>query len=382
MRARPRHAFSMLPGKLNSEPPDPRRLPAPEGELFRREHRVQALLERCHGLDRDRFAEVLQEIMLHGTAALPHLRAASSAGEPEAASLARAMVRALVPDEIGKLLAQGLAQAEDGYPVELAAAVLARLDNPDLSVKLVLEQLDALAARARQVIASDLQKQLTPQILSTQTLDVLFRFGEFWKAEGFRGNTEDFYDAKNSWLPHVLEHRTGLPISLSIVYLALCRRIGLNAEGVGLPWHFVVRVEVATKDAQGYLFIDPFHAARPLDIDDCRKLVENHGQRFDPEEHLRPVHAREIVIRMCNNLLAVYDHTKKHGEGERVATVLTHLSPNEAGPRVIRAERRLRRGDFRQAREDLAAALDLAPSGPIAQYASKMLRQIEYDHPF
>ncbi|MBI3828059.1 MAG: transglutaminase family protein [Planctomycetes bacterium] len=372
----------MLPGKLPHDPPDPRRLPAPEGETFRRRRRIQSLLSSAQNLDRDRFAEVLTEIMIHGTDALPELRAASAQPDRDAASLARAMVRALVPDEIGKVLAAGLLQVEDAYPVELAAALLARLDDPDLAVGNVMEAMDALANRARRMISSDMQKPLTPELLATQTLDVLFRLGEFWKAEGFRGNTEDYYDAKNSWIQEVLERRVGLPITLSVVYVALCRRLGIKAEGVGLPWHFIVRVEVATKDAQGYLFIDPFHSARPLDVDDCRKLVESHGQRFDPEEHLRPVHTREVLVRMCNNLLAVYDHLKKHGEGERVATVMVHLSPHDAAPRVIRAERRLRRGEFKQAREDLQAALACAPRGQIAQYAAKMLRQIEYDHPF
>ncbi|MCW8129875.1 MAG: transglutaminase family protein [Planctomycetota bacterium] len=372
----------MLSGTRSFDPPDPRLLPAPPGELFRRQRRVQSLLARCRSLDRERFAEVLTEIMLQGTGALPELRAASSDADPDAASLARAMVRALVPDEIGQMLATGLLQTEDAYPVELAAGLLARLDEPDLSVQRLMESFDALGAKAARMIGEDLKTALTKEYLATHTLDVLFRLGEFWKGEGFRGNTDDYYDAKNSWIQHALESRVGLPITLSVIYVALCRRLGLKAEGVGLPWHFIVRVEVRTRDAHGYLFIDPYHGARPLDIDDCRKLVESHGQRFEPEEHLRPVQTREVLVRMCNNLLSVYDHQKKHGEGERVATVLVHLNPHDPAPRVIRAERRLRRGDFRQAREDLQAALACSASGPVAHYAAKMLRQIEYDHPF
>ena len=369
-------------GRYFFEPPDPRKLPAPEGEQFRRRRRVQSLLSQCQGLDRDRYTEVLQEILVHGVAALPDLRAATRASEGEAASMARAMVRLLVPDEVGAALAKGLARAEQAYPVELGASLLARLDDPDLDPDRSLGELDRLAAKAGRFISETLREPLTNAVLGTRTLDVLFRLGEFWKAEGFRGNMEEYYDPKNTWLQHVLERRVGLPITLSIVYLALCRRLGIKADGVGLPGHFVTRVEVCTPDAKGYLFIDPFHSARPLDVDDCRQLAESHGNRFEPEDHLRPVYARDILIRMCHNLLAIYDHLDKHAESERVATVLTYMNPADPMPRMIRAERRLRRGEHRKASEDLQQVLLLSPHGSMAQVAMKMLRQISYDHPF
>jgi len=369
-------------GRFSFQPPDPRKLPAPEGEQFRRCRRIPALLAQCQGLDRERYAEVLREIMLHGVAALPDLRAASRETNSESAALARSMVRLLVPDEVGAALAKGLARAEQAYPVELGACILSRLAEPDLDPNRVLGEIDKLAATARTFISQSLREQLTPSVLASRTLDVLFRLGEFWKAEGFKGNTEDYHDPKNNWLTHVLEHHTGLPISLSILYLALCRRLGIKAEGIGLPGHFITRVEVCTPEAKGYLFIDPFHYARPLDVEDCKELAEIHGGRFDSEEHLCPVYAREILIRMCNNLLAVHDHMGKLVESERFATVLTHLTPYDPTPRMMRAERRLRRGEHRKASEDLQHVLLLSPHGALAHVALKMLRQISYDHPF
>lgn len=371
-----------LPERLPFDPPDPRKLPAPPGEIFRRRRRVQTLLAQCHGLDRDRFSEVLQEIMLHGVEALPDLRAAIAGSDPQAAVLARALVRALVPDEIGAQLATGLRQADPHFPVELGALLISRLSDPELPVERALAEIDALAQRAARHIAASLGTPLTNEFLTAKALDVLFRLGEFWKTEGFRGNVDDYYDPRNSWLNHVLERKTGLPITLSILYIALCRRLGLHAEGVGMPWHFIVRVEVATQGAHGYLFIDPFHGARPLDLDDCRQLVESGGRKFDPEEHLQAVGAAEILARMCNNLLAVFDHHKQPVEAERVATVMLRLNPQDPVPRMIRAERRLRRGEHRKAREDLRIVLQLAPHGPIAVAADKMLQRIEYDHPF
>lgn len=370
------------PERLAFDPPDPRTLPAPVGELFRRNRRVQNLLQRCRHLDRDRFSEVLQEILLHGVSALPELREACAGADEEAARLARSLVRALAPEEIGAQLAAGLLQADARYPVELGALLLARLKDPDLSILEQLRRIDALAVKAAKHVAESLGAPRLDKLVESRPLDVLFRLGEFWKEEGFRGNTEDYYDALNCWLPDALERKTGLPITLSILYLALCRRLGLKAEGVGMPWHFIVRVEVMSKEGQGYLFLDPFHGARPLDLDDCRQLVESGGGQFDPQEHLQAAGAPEILARMCNNLLCVFDHKQQTVDSERVATVMMHLSPRDPVPHMIRAERRMRRGEHRMAREDLLAILRLAPDSPIAAAAEKMLRRIEYEHPF
>jgi regulator of sirC expression with transglutaminase-like and TPR domain len=367
--------------RLPLEPLDPRLLPAAPGEEFRRRHRVRNLLATVGRLDADRQAEVAQEILLHGKGAIPEVRAAAHGSDPEAAALARSLLPLLAPDEIGMDLSDGLDEDEMAYPLELGATLLARLGDPALEARPVLRQIEALAQKARRHIAEVLGAPLTPKLLKERLFDVIFHLGEFWRTEGFKGNVEDYYDVRNSWLPHVLEQRTGLPILLSIIYLALCRQVGLKAEGIGLPWHFVVRIEVALEGGEGYVFVDPFHGARPLDLDDCKKLVQAAGQKFDPEEHLQPVAPRQVLARICNNLLTAYDYRKQTREAERVATVLIHLSPRNPVPRLIRAERRLRRGEYRLARRDLSELLTLDPPAAVAQAALSLLKQIEYEHP-
>jgi len=366
---------------LPFEPFDPRRLDAPFGEQFRRSRRVDALLGESNLGDPERRAEVSRELLLLGTGALPHLRAASQKLPEPNAGLAREIVKLLVPDETGTELYDCLNEGLLQFPAERAAALLARLAYPDLTVESVLTQIEALAQSARTALPDPLRAALESKPDEDQTVKALLAIGEFWRTQGFKGDAENFYDPKNSWLPDVLERRRGLPIAMAVLYVALCKRLGLRAEGVGLPYHFIARVEVPTRDGTGYLYVDPFNGARPLDLDDCKRLVEAGGQTFEPAEHLKPATTRDILVRMCNNLLGTYDQLKRTLEAEHVATVLKHLSPDSPIPILLRAERRLKRGAHREARADLQAALAMDQEGPAGRAAESLLRQLDYEFP-
>src|SRR5262249_22748986 len=121
---------------------------------------------------------------------------------------------------------------------------------------------------------------------------------------GFRGNVQDYYDPRNSYLNEVLDRRTGLPISLSLVAVAVGTRAGLDVAGVGLPGHFVAR---AVADGEEVLF-DPFHGGRLLTRDQCELLVEQvTGEPFEANaESLRRVAAGPFVLRMLTNLKGSY----------------------------------------------------------------------------
>ena len=121
---------------------------------------------------------------------------------------------------------------------------------------------------------------------------------------GLRGNAEDYYDPRNSFLNDVLDRQIGIPISLSVVYLAVAGQVGLDAAGVGLPGHFVVRVERGGRQQ----LLDPFHGGRLLDQAGCEALVARMrpgGGPLDPR-WLAPVTTRQILVRMLTNLKAVY----------------------------------------------------------------------------
>lgn len=119
---------------------------------------------------------------------------------------------------------------------------------------------------------------------------------------GFAGNKDAYYDWRNSCLDRVIETRTGIPISLSILMIEVGRRVGVKLVGVGMPAHFLVRSadDVTT-------FFDPFGGGRQLDRDDARALFEaiTRGQAPWSDSHLDPTPNRAIVIRMLNNLKSV-----------------------------------------------------------------------------
>jgi len=154
---------------------------------------------------------------------------------------------------------------------------------------------------------------------STQVQAVVAHLHEvLFEQEGFKGNTEDYYNPLNSFLPAVLETRRGLPITLSLVYKVVAERLGLRCYGVGLPGHFLVAVE-ESEDTR--LLVDTFAGGRALTSDEARQRVE---ELFGPdadwsEEMLQPASNRHWLTRILQNLLHIYGTSNQFSD---VAAVL------------------------------------------------------------
>jgi len=123
---------------------------------------------------------------------------------------------------------------------------------------------------------------------------------------GFHGDTQDFYQPDNSFLHKVIERRSGIPLSLSLIYLRLARAIGLDAYGIGFPGHFLVGVANGSQQR----VIDPFNAAQQLPRDELMARLRNHAAT-DVDERmlrkaLRPITPRAILVRMLRNLKQIY----------------------------------------------------------------------------
>lgn len=114
----------------------------------------------------------------------------------------------------------------------------------------------------------------------------------------FRGNRDRYYEAENTYLNQVLEREVGVPLTLSLIYLLVGRRLGMKIHGVALPGHFIVRWEDQ--------FFDPFNHGRMLNEQACRHLVESREQEFKPEQ-LLPATSQQVLIRMLMNLSRVYE---------------------------------------------------------------------------
>src|SRR5262249_27314926 len=134
---------------------------------------------------------------------------------------------------------------------------------------------------------------------------------------GFRGNTQSYYDPRNSYLNQVLDLRTGIPITLSVVAVAVGGRAGLDVAGVGLPGHFIARTAA---DGETVLF-DPFHGGRLLTPEQCEALVRQvTGMPFEATpEHLKPMPPALAVARMLSNLKGIY---LREGDFRRAVRVI------------------------------------------------------------
>jgi regulator of sirC expression with transglutaminase-like and TPR domain len=177
---------------------------------------------------------------------------------------------------------------------------------------------------------------------------------------GFSGNDADYYDPRNSFLNEVIERRTGIPITLSVLYMEVGRRCGLRTDGVLFPGHFLCKV---TLD-EGELIVDPFHRGQFLSLADLkRRLTAALGEqaRFD-RRVLRPARPREILARMLQNLRSVYLNRRDLPRALSCVDRLLLLAPDDA--RMLRDRARLYEmlGGAQAAAVDLERVLTLDPN--------------------
>jgi regulator of sirC expression with transglutaminase-like and TPR domain len=245
------------------------------------------------------------------------------------------------------------------------ALAIARIGHPALDPDRHLRQLDALAAAARPA--------LTPGAPPGEAARTLAR--HLFAACGFRGNVQDYYDPRNSFLNYVLERRTGIPITLAVVLIETARRLGLGLEGVGFPGHFLVRVP----DPAAPLLLDPFHGGRGVSDAELlaryRALGHADADRVPPEA-VASTGALGILTRMLRNLERIYvDHDDcAHAlEAVELLLVLVPDSPDDIRVRGLLHERL---ECFGAASEDLRRYLALVPDAPDADRVRARLAEL------
>jgi regulator of sirC expression with transglutaminase-like and TPR domain len=176
-------------------------------------------------------------------------------------------------------------------------------------------------------MAEELQRRVRGLLDAAAVVNACNAF--FFKENGFRGNQEDYYDPRNSYLNEVLDRHLGIPITLSVVYVATAERAGLPFKGVGMPGHFLVKY--APRVAEGEIFIDPFHQ-RTLTREECAKMLQEMYGDTTPmrPSFLNPTGTRQILARILNNLKAIYlnagDLTRALAASDRIVMADPHLT--------------------------------------------------------
>jgi regulator of sirC expression with transglutaminase-like and TPR domain len=184
-----------------------------------------------------------------------------------------------------------------------------------------------------------------------------------------------YYDPRNSYFHLVLERRTGIPISLSAVMMAVGARVGLQVQGVGLPGHFVVKVV----DESNVILVDPFHGGRRLTPKDCENLVHQvTGQEFTASaENLCPLPLGLMVRRMLANLKGIYLNEKDFPRAIRVMQRLCQLTNYDPSERRDMGASLLHNGQQGQAIDHLAAYLAAYPQADDAAVVRLLLKEAQ-----
>jgi regulator of sirC expression with transglutaminase-like and TPR domain len=250
-----------------------------------------------------------------------------------------------------------LVQTEDErIPLARAALTIARTEYPDLDFAPYLQQLDALARRVRERLP---RVPEAAQIIAALN-HVLF------VEEGFRGNRNDYYDPRNSFLNDVLDRKLGIPITLALVYMTVARRVGFPVFGVGLPGHFLLK----HYDVEGReTLIDAFDSGRIVSAADCQRRLDEiySGQLPLQSEFLHAVSRRQMLTRILNNLKAIYLQGRNFRKALAVVDLILAIYPRSPQDVKQRASLRYSLGQLRGAAEDLEMYLQMSPDASDAE---------------
>ena len=261
-----------------------------------------------------------------------------------------------------------VAQPEASIELGHAALLIAAEEKPGLDVEHYRARLYELGLEARERIAATRDDEARAVAAFNQYI-----FEEL----GFAGNQSDYYDPRNSLLSDVLDRRTGIPISLSVVYMEIGRRAGLHIEGIGLPGHFIVRAEEGARQGESFL-VDPFNG-KIIDVEDCQERLDTiyGGQAPLMDAHLRPVSTREILARLLRNLKGVYAGAGLHRRALSVIERILLVAPHAAEERRDRSALLAQLGRYSEAIVDAQGYLNRAPDAPDAERVAEGLKQMQ-----
>jgi regulator of sirC expression with transglutaminase-like and TPR domain len=264
-----------------------------------------------------------------------------------------------------KVLLDALRDDRSQVRLDIAALELASIEFPGLDLEAFTFRLDSLAEQ----IDGQLSTGADGLGFVRATNELLFDVMQF------RGNAEEYYDPRNSCLNSVLMRRLGIPISLSLVYMEVARRLGRMVYGVGLPGHFIVAYE----DKASRYWLDPFHGGQILSFADlCELAKEAAGMdlRVNPAV-LAPVTKRQMLVRMLSNLKSIYMKGEAFDKARQVLDLLIEAMPEYAEEYRHRGWVHLRQMNHKAAKSDLETYLRLQPDSPEREKVEKQLVMIE-----
>ncbi len=256
-----------------------------------------------------------------------------------------------------------------GEALAPAALAIARIEYPSLDAGLYLDAIERMGDdAARRVARTGARGQDAIHVLNEYLYD----------DQRFTGNRQSYDDPRNSFLNEVLDRRTGIPISLAVVYLEIARRAGVVVAGVNFPGHFLLRAadeHARLRYGGDFVIVDPFHGGALLSEIDCREMLRLHvGEEaaFD-RDLLAPATRHQIVVRMLVNLKRLYVRMRSFPQARFVADLLLAVDPSAVSELRDRGLLAYHLEDFGAALRDLESYLRHLPRHADELAASRIL---------
>jgi regulator of sirC expression with transglutaminase-like and TPR domain len=254
--------------------------------------------------------------------------------------------------------------AREPVPLARGALLIAQEEYPELNIDNYLDRIAALAREADMVVR-----------VGNDTVEKVQLLSHFlFEQKGFEGNRDEYGDPRNSFLNEVIDRRRGIPITLSIVYLEVGRRLGLNLYGVGFPTHFLVKAV----DERGELIIDPFYGGAMLTLEEIRaRLTQVYNQPVEvTPAHLKAVGSRAILVRMLRNLKNIYLSGSDSVRALAALDRILLLDPRSVDELIERANVYERLECFKAALDDFQSFLSQAPEHAAADVAREAVMRL------
>lgn len=259
--------------------------------------------------------------------------------------------------------------AREPVPLDEAALTIAEEEYPDLDREEVLVRLDRLGERVRKRAREGSRAATILAALRAVLVE----------EEGLRGNDDDYYDPRNSFLNEVLERKLGIPISLSVVWMEVARRARLELHGVGYPGHFLVKYAAPGGTE---VFVDAHNGGEMLGAEECvaRYRARTGGRDLD-RRYLEAVSTRQLLARMLQNLKRIYLDRRDDVRAWSVIDRILLLAPGQLEALRDRGLVAARLGGVDAAARDLEAYLERAAAPPDAGDVRDVLAALRAKRP-
>ena len=256
--------------------------------------------------------------------------------------------------------------SEENKTIDLAKASLyyAQTEYPNLNIQKYLDYLDRTAA--------EINKSMTQERYPLQIIKAINHY--LFERFNFQGNHQDYYSPENSYLNRVIEQKKGIPITLSVVYLEIAKRLNFPMVGIGMPGHFLIRPDFENAG----IFVDVFNQGEILFEQDCEaKLRQLYQKEVRLKPHfLAPVNNHQILARMLNNLKQIYLHQRQFDKVLSIVEGILMIFPHNPYEIRDRGLLRYEMARWQEATQDLKFYLDTVPDAEDSPMIKMLLNKI------